>query len=165
MGAGRRALGAGRWALGAELWALGAGRRALSFGLLSVICFKVYVMRDFKTLQIWESSHKLTLDVYELTASFPKEEVFGLTSQLRRSVASVPTNIAEGCGRNSDADTAHFIQIAIGSLCETEYHLILARDLGYIDNVSYESLSERITILRKQMIRYCEVLRLNKQKT
>ena len=119
-------------------------------------------MRDFKTLNIWELSHKLTLDVYELTASPPKEELFGLTSQLRRSVASVPTNIAEGCGRNSDVDTAHFIQIAIGSLCETEYHLILACDLGYIEKTSHERLSYTIISLRKQMISFHEYLRAHK---
>ena len=119
-------------------------------------------MRDFKTLNIWELSHKLTLDVYELTASFPKEELFGLTSQLRRSVASVPTNIAEGCGRNSDVDTAHFIQIAIGSLCETEYHLILACDLGYIEKTAHERFSQVIISLRKQMISFYEYLRDHK---
>lgn len=119
-------------------------------------------MRDFKTLNIWELSHKLTLDVYALTSSFPKEETFGLTSQLRRAIASVPTNIAEGCGRNSDTDTAHFIQIAIGSLCETEYHLILACDLGYIDRTAHERLSQAIISLRKQMISFHEYLRARK---
>ena len=116
-------------------------------------------MRDFKKLQIWEMSHKLTLYIYDITASFPKSETFGLTSQLRRAVASVPTNIAEGCGRNSNTDTAHFIQIAIGSLCETEYHIILAHDLGYISYTIFSDIMLRVNELRMKMIKFNELIR------
>ena len=79
-------------------------------------------MKNFATLNVWEKSHKLTLLIYEITTEFPDDEKFGLTSQIRRSAASIPANIAEGCGRGSDNDFARFIQIAIGSASETEYN-------------------------------------------
>ena len=118
-------------------------------------------MRDFKNLQIWELGHRLTLDVYSLTETFPKSEMFGLTSQLRRAIASIPTNIAEGCGRRSKLDTAHFIQIAIGSLCEAEYEIILAHDLKYINDTAAQDITNRLNELRKKMIRFSESLRQN----
>jgi four helix bundle protein len=90
-------------------------------------------MKDFRNLQVWEKSHMLTLSIYDATRPFPREELFGLSSQIRRAAASIPTNIAEGCGRSSDPDFARFLQIAFGSACEVEYHLILARDLRYVD--------------------------------
>jgi four helix bundle protein len=90
-------------------------------------------MKDFRNLQVWEKSHMLTLSNYDATRPFPREELFGLSSQIRRAAASIPTNIAEGCGRSSDPDFARFLQIAFGSACEVEYHLILARDLRYVD--------------------------------
>jgi four helix bundle protein len=89
-------------------------------------------MKDFRTLHVWKKAHELTLHVYKTTNMFPKEELFGLTSQMRRSSSSIPTNIAEGCGRGSDADFQRFLQIAFGSLSELDYQLILAGDLGYV---------------------------------
>jgi four helix bundle protein len=89
-------------------------------------------MKNFKELKIWQRSHQLVLDIYLITKSFPKEEVYGLTSQIRRSCSSIPTNIAEGCGRNSDAELNRFLVIAMGSASELEYQLILIKDLGYI---------------------------------
>jgi four helix bundle protein len=80
----------------------------------------------------------LTLAVYRATARFPREELYGLTSQIRRSCSSVPANLAEGCGRNADAELARFCSIAAGSASEMEYHLLLARDLGLIDCCDYE---------------------------
>ena len=88
-------------------------------------------MRDFRNLQIWPRSHQLVLEVYKKTANFPKSGRFGLVSQIRRSAASVPANIAEGCDR-SEGDLSRFLQIAIGSGCELEYHLILAPDLDQL---------------------------------
>ncbi|HRJ76165.1 MAG TPA: four helix bundle protein, partial [Anaerolineales bacterium] len=82
-------------------------------------------MKDFRQLKVWEKSHQLALAVYKVTKSFPKEELYGLTTQIRRASMSIPTNIAEGCGRNTDADFARFLQIAMGSASETEYQLIL----------------------------------------
>jgi four helix bundle protein len=86
-------------------------------------------MKDFKELKVWSKAHALTLFVYGVTRTFPKDEIYGLTSQLRRSAASIAANIAEGCGRRSDGELARFLQIARGSASETEYNLLLARDL------------------------------------
>lgn len=88
-------------------------------------------MQHFTNLKVWQRSHALVLDVYRLTSSFPAEERFGLVSQLRRAAASVPTNVAEGSKRRSQRDYAHFLNLAEASLAETEYLLLLSRDLGY----------------------------------
>ena len=82
-------------------------------------------MQDFRNLKVWEKAHAFTLDVYRVTASFPREERFALVDQLRRSASSIPTNIAEGCGRETDRDFAQFINIAAGSASECEYQLLL----------------------------------------
>ena len=87
-------------------------------------------MQDFKKLQVWQRSHDLTLRIYELTSRFPREEMYGLTNQIRRACASIPTNIAEGCGRGSPADFGRLLHIAMGSVNETEYLILLARDPG-----------------------------------
>ena len=89
-------------------------------------------MKNFKELIVWRKAHKMTLDVYEATGSFPKEELYGLTSQLRRSSASMGANIAEGSGRRSNNEICRFLQIARGSASEAEYHLLLARDLRFL---------------------------------
>ena len=111
-------------------------------------------MRDFHNLLIWKRSHQLTLDIYKVSQSFPKEELFGLTSQIRRAASSVPTNIAEGSGRNSNKDFAHFLQIAIGSASEVEYELLLAHDLQYINKDEYERLINEMVAIRKMIIKY-----------
>lgn len=111
-------------------------------------------MRDFHTLKIWERSHQLTLDVYNASRSFPNDELFGLTSQIRRAVSSIPTNIAEGCGRVSNKDFAHFLQIAIGSTSELEYELLLAHSLNYISDSDYQSLTNETIAVRKMIIKY-----------
>ena len=85
-------------------------------------------------MKVWEKSHKVALLVYELTTSFPKEEVYGLVTQMRRSASSIPTNIAEGCGRGSDSQFAYFLNIALGSASELEYQIILSKDLRFIKN-------------------------------
>jgi len=108
-------------------------------------------MKDFKKQKVWQKSHRLTLDIYIATANFPREELYGLTSQLRRSCASIPANIAEGCGRNTDADFSRFLQIAMGSAAELEYHLLLSHDLGILDDFNYENLLQQ-TIEIKQML-------------
>ena len=114
----------------------------------------VLTMRDFHELLIWQKSHQLTLDIYRLTQTFPKEELFGLTSQIRRAVSSIPTNIAEGSGRSSKKDFAHFLQIAIGSASEVEYELHLAYDLHYIKNGEYEKYTLDVVTIRKMIIKY-----------
>jgi four helix bundle protein len=90
------------------------------------------VVRDFRELKVWERSHRLVQDLYDATGNFPREETYGLTAQLRRCSASIPANIAEGCGRSGDAELGRFMLIAMGSASELEYHLLLARDLGYL---------------------------------
>ena len=92
----------------------------------------------FKDIQVWQKAHKLVLDIYRITKGFPDSEKYGLTAQLRRSVASVPTNIVEGYKRKSDKDFAHFLNMADSSLEETKYHLLLAHDLGYLSKDEYE---------------------------
>lgn len=89
-------------------------------------------MRDFRKMQVWQKAHQLTLLVYRITRTYPPEELFGLTSQTRRAAASIPANIAEGCGRESAADFRRFLAMAMGSASELEYHLLLARDLGLL---------------------------------
>jgi four helix bundle protein len=98
-------------------------------------------MRNYKDLRVWEEAHNLTLAVYKATQAFPREERFGLTSQIRRASASIAANIAEGCGRRSDGEMARFVQIAMGSGAELSYHLLLARDLGFMKSEEYAELS------------------------
>jgi four helix bundle protein len=94
-------------------------------------------MQDFRKLVVWRKAHELTTGLYLLTASFPREEVYGLTSQIRRAASSVPANIAEGCGRGGNAELARFLRIAMGSASELEYHLLLARNLHYLAEKDY----------------------------
>ena len=108
-------------------------------------------MKDFRQLQVWEKSHELVLDIYTITSRFPKNELFGLTSQIRRASSSIPTNIAEGCGRGSDADFCRFLQISMGSASETEYELQLAHDLGYLDDAAYESLNRKVIEVKRML--------------
>ncbi len=108
-------------------------------------------MQDFKQLQVWQKAHLLTLAVYKATQSFPSDERFGLLSQMRRSASSVPTNIAEGCGRGSNADFARFLQIGMGSANELEYQLILSKDLGHLEAKSYETLYASVTEVQRML--------------
>jgi four helix bundle protein len=106
-------------------------------------------MRDFRDLAVWQKPHQLVLDIYRATRTFPTEERCGLTGQLRRSAASVPTNIAEGCGR--DGERERFLSIAAGSASETEYHLLLALDLEYLPGATHEDLHARIDEVKKML--------------
>jgi four helix bundle protein len=108
-------------------------------------------MQDFRELKVWQRAHELTLEVYQISASFPRHEMFGLTSQLRRSCSSIAANLAEGCGRNGDAEFARYCSIAMGSASETEYHFLLARDLKMIKPADYEDLSKRIIELKRML--------------
>jgi four helix bundle protein len=108
-------------------------------------------MQRFTELKVWQLGHALTLDVYRETRSFPDDERFGLVSQIRRSAAGVPSNIAEGSKRRSNKDYAHFLNLAESSLAETEYHLILSRDLEYIPSATAESLLARIAELSRML--------------
>ena len=108
-------------------------------------------MRDLKKLNIWKRSHDLTLAIYETTKSFPKSEQFGLTSQLRRASASVPINIAEGCGRQSSKELARFLTIAAGSLSEVEYIVLLSFELQYLSNAEFQKLENEIIAIKKMI--------------
>lgn len=94
---------------------------------------KLLEMKDFRNLRVWELSHQITLLIYSITKDFPKSEMYGLTSQLRRAASSIPINIAEGCGRGSNPDFARFLHMSMGSASETEYLLILCKELGFIN--------------------------------
>src|ERR1700741_743505 len=99
-------------------------------------------MQNFKDLLIWQEAHQLTLKIYESSKGFPKEEIFGITSQLRRAAVSIPCNIAEGCGRYTSKDFANFLQIALGSTNETDYLTLLAKDLNYLSETQYIDVQE-----------------------
>lgn len=116
-------------------------------------------MRDFKELKVWQKAHQMVLEVYHITASFPSEERFGLKAQLRRSAASVPANIAEGCGRNSDPDLSRFLSIAAGSASETEYHMFLAHDLNLIDKSAYLKSDQQINEIKRMLYVFIQKLK------
>ncbi|MEQ8672998.1 MAG: four helix bundle protein [Aggregatilineales bacterium] len=109
-------------------------------------------MQDFKQLLVWQKSHQLILEVYQKTRAFPQSEQYGLTSQLRRACASIPTNIAEGSGRKSNQDFNRFLQISFGSAKETEYLLLFAHDLAYLSDDDYPSLNEKIIEVEKTLV-------------
>lgn len=108
-------------------------------------------MKDFRKLNVWEKAHYLTVDIYKATVSFPKEEAYGLVSQIRRAAASIGANIAEGCGKSSNADFSRFLQIAFGSACELEYHLLLAADLGMLLNEKHRELEIRLLEVKRML--------------
>lgn len=119
-------------------------------------------MRDFKKYDVWKLSHKFTLDVYNITKSFPKSEIYGIISQIRRASSSIPTNIAEGCGRDSDAEFNRFLTIAAGSASETEYLIILSNDLKYIDDTTFERFDQQINTIKRKMYSLKQKLTQNK---
>jgi four helix bundle protein len=108
-------------------------------------------MKDFRSLMVWEKAHTLTLAAYQITTSFPKSELYGLTSQIRRCSSSIPSNIAEGCGRRGNAELHRFLQIASGSGSELEYQLLLARDLHYLNDAEYQRLSDMPVEVRRML--------------
>jgi four helix bundle protein len=108
-------------------------------------------VKDFKELRVWSKAHELTMLVYKLTRAFPRDEVYGLTSQVRRSAASIGANIAEGCGRRSDGEMARFLQIARGSASETEYHLLLAKDLGFLQQSDFQTAEQSVVAVQRML--------------
>jgi S23 ribosomal protein. len=109
-------------------------------------------MQNYKDLKVWEKAHSFTLSVYEKTQSFPKEELYSLTNQLKRASSSIPANIAEGCGKNSNKDFAHFLNIALGSANEAEYFLLLSKDLKYLTEENYLNLFNIINEIKGMLI-------------
>jgi four helix bundle protein len=108
-------------------------------------------MKDFKDLKVWEKAHGMTVAVYSASRGFPKEEIYGLTSQLRRAAVSVSANIAEGCGRRSDGEFLRFFQIARGSASEVEYHLLLARDLKLLPASAHNELEKQVAEVQRML--------------
>ena len=116
-------------------------------------------MRNFRQLEVWKKAHALTIHIYKATATFPKNELYGLTSQLQRASVSIGANLAEGCGRETAPDFKRFVQIASGSACEVEYHLLLAHDLGLINGSAHESLDASVNEVKRMLVglsRYLE---------
>ena len=119
-------------------------------------------MQDYKKLNVWQKAHQLTLAVHGATGRFPQEERYGLTSQIRRCSVSIPANIAEGCGRSKSGDFARFLDIASGSANELEYHLLLARDLGYFDNATQQRLAPNVAEVRQMLASLIRKVRPNR---
>jgi four helix bundle protein len=108
-------------------------------------------MKDFRTLIVWQKGHSLTLSVYSVIKDFPKEELYGVSSQLRRATSSIPTNLAEGCGRGSDKDFKRFVQISMGSTSESEYLLLLCKDLRYLAEKKFNKLVAEVQEVKKML--------------
>ena len=115
-------------------------------------------MKDFHELKVWQKAHELTLAVYQATAKFPRQELYGLTTQMRRAGASIAANLAEGCGRNGDAELSRFCSIAMGSASELQYFLLLARDLRFLPGTDYDRLTEKTTEVKRMLAGFLEKL-------
>ncbi|MBZ0169618.1 hypothetical protein MELA_01297 [Candidatus Methylomirabilis lanthanidiphila] len=119
-------------------------------------------MKDFRELKVWEKAHRLTLGVYKASQSFPRDEMYGLTSQIRRASASIPANIAEGCGRDGDVELARFLQIAMGSASELDYHLLLARDLNLLNSSDYAQLANEVGEVKRMLTSFVQKLKADR---
>jgi len=108
-------------------------------------------MKDFRGLSVWQKAHSVTLGIYRVTQTFPREETYGITSQMRRCSSSVAANIAEGCGRRGNTEFARFLGMAMGSASELEYFLLLSRDLGYLRSNAHESLAADVAEMRRML--------------
>ena len=108
-------------------------------------------MRNYRELEVWEKAHRLTVELYKLSRAFPKEELYGLTSQLLRAAVSIGANLAEGCGRRTQSELARFVRIAMGSASELDYHLLLCRDFEFITVAEYERHSKELVRVRKML--------------
>ena len=108
-------------------------------------------MKDFRDLRVWEKAHSLTLELYKATALFPRHELYGLTSQIRRASASIGANIAEGCGKRGNSEFQRYLQIASGSASELDYHLLLSHDLNFLPDEDYRSIARDLSELRRML--------------
>ena len=115
--------------------------------------------RDFRKITAWQRAHALTLRIYRATSAFPRDERFGMVAQIRRACTSIPTNVAEGCGRSTNNELARFIDIATGSASEVEYQLLLAKDLGYLPEDQYTNLSTEVVEIRRMLLAFNKTLR------
>ena len=108
-------------------------------------------MQDFRKLKVWEKAHALALATYRSSQHFPREEAFGLTSQVRRAAVSIPANIAEGCGRTGGREFSRFLSMALGSASEVDYHFLLAHDLGLLTDADFERLSADVAEVKRML--------------
>ena len=108
-------------------------------------------MRNYRELQVWNKSHPLTIELYRVSQRFPREEIYGVMSQLRRAAVSIGANLAEGCGRRTSAELARFVRIAMGSASELDYHLLLSRDLGFMSGDDFDRTATALTEVRKML--------------
>lgn len=118
-------------------------------------------MKDFRTLTVWEKAHALTLSIYKASVGFPKHELYALTNQIQRATVSIPANIAEGCGKDSDAELKRYFQIAMGSSSELEYLLLLAHDLEYLPEAVYQEIQSNLIEVRKMLNAFIQRLKGN----
>jgi four helix bundle protein len=109
-------------------------------------------MQNYKDLKVWEKAHAFTLKIYQVTKSFPKEELYSLTNQIRRAASSIPANIAEGCGKKTQLELAHFLNIALGSANEAEYFILLSKDLNYLPAGKHVELTDNINEVKAMLI-------------
>lgn len=116
-------------------------------------------MKNYRTLTVWKLAHALTLEVYRCSHRFPKEEVFALTAQIRRSSSSIGSNIAEGCGRDGDAELKRFLNVALGSACELDYQILLAGELVYLDPSDHSVLGSASLDLRQRLGAFIRTLK------
>jgi len=116
-------------------------------------------VKDFCDIIVRQRSHLLTVEIYRLTKLFPKEETYGLTSQLRRCASSIPANIAEGCGRDGDAELKRFMNISLGSACELDYFILLGSELGYIEASTASRAAEEILEIRRMLGSFIQKLK------
>lgn len=119
-------------------------------------------MQDFRRLNVWQNAHRLALETYQTTRAFPKEELYGLTNQMPRCAVSIAANLAEGCGRGGDSDFARFVQIGMGSASELEYHLLLARDSGFVKESEHGRLTPDVTEVKRMLASLLKRLRTTK---
>ena len=108
-------------------------------------------MKDFKDLRVWEKAHSMTIGVYKATKEFPREELFGITSQMRRAASSIGANIAEGTGRRADGELTRSLHIARGSAAELEYHLLLARDLDLLSTAKFDLMRRQVDEVQRML--------------
>ena len=116
-------------------------------------------MQNFRSLTVWQKAHDLAISIYKATTKFPKNELYGLVTQMRRSCTSVPTNIAEGCGRAGKAEMGRFLQIALGSASELEYQLLLACELKFLNEKDYDVLNSQVDEVRRMLISLIQKIR------
>ena len=119
-------------------------------------------MKDFRSLKVWEKAHALTLAIYKSTEEFPKQEMYALTNQIQRAAVSIPANIAEGCGKDSDAELKRYFLISMGSASELEYLLLLAHDLGYLPENTFRSIANDLVEVRKMLNAFIQKLKANR---